>query len=126
MAAVDVQAGAGDQIGPLEGQEGDHVPDGFGPAKIAGRNVPWRPTLPLRITTPYRPAHENADATPGDRVVITAGKYAGHTGKVKINSYQGTVDSHGEWFNGHHIRLGSEELVTTRWEQVEAIPRSSW
>lgn len=43
----------------------------------------------------------------GDRVRIITGKYAGHTGKVGANAYQQTVDSHEEWFNGHHIRPGA-------------------
>ena len=38
---------------------------------------------------------------------------------VKRNVYQRTVDYPDEWFNGHHVMLGTEELVTVLWEQVE-------
>ncbi len=55
----------------------------------------------------------------GDRVTITTGKYAGHTGTVESNVYQRTVDYPNEWFNGHHVMLDTEVLVTVRWEQVE-------
>jgi hypothetical protein len=33
--------------------------------------------------------------------------------------YQRTGDYPGEWANGHHVMLDSEELVTVRWDQVE-------
>ncbi len=56
----------------------------------------------------------------GDRVRITTGKYAGHTGTVESNVYQRTVDFPDEYFNGQHVMLDAEELVTVRWEQVVA------
>ena len=56
----------------------------------------------------------------GDRVTITSGKYAGHTGTVESNVYQRTVDYPDEWANGFHVMLDSEKLVTVRWEQMEA------
>ena len=56
----------------------------------------------------------------GDRVRIISGKYAGHTGTLESNVYQRTVDYPDEWHNGYHIMLDTEELVTVRWEQVEA------
>ena len=56
----------------------------------------------------------------GDRVKIISGKYAGHTGTVESNVYQRTVDYPDEWANGHYVMLDTEELVTVRWEQVEA------
>ena len=56
----------------------------------------------------------------GDRVRITGGKYAGQTGTVESNVYQRTVDYPDEWFNGHHVMLDTEVLVTVRWEQVAA------
>ena len=55
-----------------------------------------------------------------DRVTITSGKYPGHTSTVESNVYQRTVDYPDEWFNGHHVMLDTEKLVTVRWEQVEA------
>ena len=55
-----------------------------------------------------------------DRVKITSGKYAGRTGIVAINLYQRTVDYPDELNSGFHIMLDTEELVTVRWEQVEA------
>ena len=54
----------------------------------------------------------------GDRVKITSGKYAGQTGTVESNVHQRTVDYPDELFNGFHIMLDSEGLVTVRWEQV--------
>ena len=57
----------------------------------------------------------------GDRVKITTGKYAGHTGTVESNVYQRSADYQDEWFNGHHVMLDNEELVTIRWEQVEGV-----
>ena len=47
----------------------------------------------------------------GDRVRITTGKYAGHSGTVESNVYQRTVDYPDDLNNG--------ELVTVQWEQVE-------
>ena len=60
----------------------------------------------------------------GDRVVITSGKYAGHSGTVESNVYQRTVDYPDEWHNGFHVMLDTEKLVTVRWEQVEGIQDS--
>ncbi len=57
----------------------------------------------------------------GDRVMITTGKYAGHTGAVESNVYQRTVDYPDELANGHHIMLETGELVTVRHDQVKAI-----
>ena len=51
---------------------------------------------------------------------IIGGKHMGHMGTVESNVYQRTVDYPDEWYNGHHIMLDTEELVTVRWEQVEA------
>ena len=48
----------------------------------------------------------------GDRVKITAGKYAEHQCTVERNVYQRTADYPNEWFNGHHVMLDTEELVT--------------
>ncbi len=68
----------------------------------------------------------------GDRVTITTGKLIGHQGTVESNVYQRTVDFPDEWFNGHHIMLDTEELVTVRWEQVErhcqsrSVKRNKW
>ncbi len=56
----------------------------------------------------------------GGRVTITSGKYAGHQGTVESNVYQRTVDYLNEWFNGHHVMLDSEKLVTVRWK-VEGL-----
>ena len=50
----------------------------------------------------------------GDRVTITTGKYAGHTGTVDSNVYQRTVDYPEELSNGYHVMLDNEELVTVR------------
>ena len=35
-------------------------------------------------------------------------------GDVESNVYQRTVDYPDEWFNGHHVMLDREELVTVR------------
>ena len=55
----------------------------------------------------------------GDRVTITTGKYAGHSGTVDSNVFQRTVDYPDELANGYHVMLDSEGLVTVRWDQVE-------
>ncbi len=55
----------------------------------------------------------------GDRVIITAGKYAGCLGTVESNVYQRTLDHGDEWANGFHIMLDTKELVTVRWDQLE-------
>ena len=39
---------------------------------------------------------------------------------VESNVYQKTVDYPDEWANGYHVMLDSKELVTVRWDQVEA------
>ncbi len=57
----------------------------------------------------------------GDRVTITNGKYAGHTGTVESNVFQRTVDYPDEWANGHHVMLDTEEFVTVRHDQVKAL-----
>ena len=57
----------------------------------------------------------------GDRVRITTGKYAGHTGTIESNVYQRTVDYPDEYHHGFHIMLDTEKLVTVRWEQVERV-----
>ena len=54
----------------------------------------------------------------GDRVRITTGKYAGHTGTVDGNVFQRTVDYPDELANGYHVMLDTGELVTVRWDQV--------
>ena len=56
----------------------------------------------------------------GDRVTITTGKYASWTGTVESNVYQRTVDYPGDLSNGFQVMLDTEELVTVRWDQVEA------
>ena len=56
----------------------------------------------------------------GDRVTITNGKYAGQTGTVDSNVHQRAVDFPGEWSNGYHVNLDSDETITVRWDQVEA------
>ena len=59
----------------------------------------------------------------GDRVKITSGKYAGHTGTVESNVYQRTVDYPDEFANGYHVMLDTEELVTVQWDHLEALKR---
>ena len=54
----------------------------------------------------------------GDRVKITSGKYAGRTGTVEANVHQRTADWPEDFYDGHHVMLDTEELVTVRWEQV--------
>ena len=39
MAAVDDDAGAGDEVGALGGEEGDEIADGLGPAEPAEGEV---------------------------------------------------------------------------------------
>ena len=56
-----------------------------------------------------------------DRVTITTGEYAGRTGTIKSNVYQRTVNHPGEWANGFHVMLDSDEPVTVRWDQVEGV-----
>ena len=38
---------------------------------------------------------------------------------LESNVFQRTVDYPDEWFNGHHVMLDTEELVTVRWDQLE-------
>ena len=57
----------------------------------------------------------------GDLVVLTMGKYAGHSGTVESNMYQRTVDYPDEWFNGFHVMLDAGVLVTVRWEQMARL-----
>ena len=57
----------------------------------------------------------------GDRVRVTTGRYAGHTGTVESNVHQRTVDYPDEWANGLHVMLDCKVLVTMRWEQVESV-----
>ena len=56
----------------------------------------------------------------GCRIKITTGKYIGQRGKLKASVYQKIVDYPSEWSNGYNVMLDSEELVTVRWDQVEA------
>jgi hypothetical protein len=58
------------------------------------------------------------DAATWDGVIITSGKYAGHSGTVEANVYQKTGDYPDEWANGYHVILDTEELETVRWDQV--------
>ena len=58
----------------------------------------------------------------GDRIKITTGKYAGHTGTIESNVYQRSVDYPDDLYNGFHVMLDSEELVTVRWDQVVVCP----
>jgi len=51
----------------------------------------------------------------GDRVKITSGRYAGGIGTVESNVHQKTVDYPGEWANGYHVILDTEEVVIVRW-----------
>jgi len=48
----------------------------------------------------------------GDRVTITTGKYAGHTGTIDSNVYQKSVDYPGEFSNVQQIMPDSEKLMT--------------
>ena len=56
----------------------------------------------------------------GDRVTISSGKYAGHSGTVESNIYQRTVDCPDEFDNGNHVMLDTEDLLRcggSRWRQ---------
>lgn len=57
----------------------------------------------------------------GDRVTTITGKYAGQPGTIESNVYQKTVEYPHEFANGYHVMLDTEELVTVRWDQVEAV-----
>ena len=41
--------------------------------------------------------------------------------QVESNVYQRTVDYPGEWANGYHVMLDTDELVTVRWDQMETL-----
>ena len=41
-------------------------------------------------------------------------------GTIESNVFQRTVDYPDEFANGHHVMLDTEELVTVRWDRVEA------
>ena len=56
----------------------------------------------------------------GDRVVITTGKYQGHQGVIESNVHQRTADYPMDLNDGFQVMLDTEELVTVRWDQVEA------
>ena len=53
----------------------------------------------------------------GDRVKITTGKYADHSGTIESNVYQKTVDYPTELSNGFQIMLDTG-VVIVRWDQV--------
>lgn len=53
--------------------------------------------------------------------MITTGKYAGLQGTVEANVHQKTVDYPGEWANGYHVMLDTEELATIRSDQVKSL-----
>ena len=40
---------------------------------------------------------------------------------VESNVHQRTVDYPGEFHNGFHVMLDTEELVMVRWEQVKTL-----
>ncbi len=61
----------------------------------------------------------------GDKVRITSGMYESHRGTVEANVYQKTADYPNELSEGFHVMLDTEELVTVRWDQVEAAPGRS-
>ena len=71
-------------------------------------------TFPGRITARYGSRRR------GDRVTITCGKYDGQKGTVESNVHQKSVDYPDELANGFHVMLDTDELVTVRWDQVEA------
>ena len=60
----------------------------------------------------------------GDRVTITTGKYAGRSGTIESNVYQRTVDYPGEFNNGYHVMLDTEELVTVHGNRMKIQRRS--
>ena len=69
-------------------------------------------------------AWEGAGESTGRRPrgVITTGKYAGHTGTIGSNVFHRSADYPDDLYNGYHVMLTAEELVTVRWEQVAARP----
>ena len=78
------------------------------------------PSFPIRIPVPYIWPMQWMRRR-GDRVLITTGKYAGHTGSVESNVFQRTIDYPDEVANGFYVMLGTEVLVTVRWEQMEPV-----
>ena len=77
------------------------------------------------MTTRYLPRMQTWMRKRGDRVTITTGKYAGHSGTVDSNVFQRTADYPGELSEGFHVMLDSGELVTVRWDQVERLTDGS-
>ena len=77
--------------------------------------------FPSRMTVPY-PCPMRWMRRRGDRVTITTGKYAGHTGTIESNVYQKTVDYPDELSNAFHVMLDTEKLVTVRLDQVMSAP----
>ena len=61
-----------------------------------------------------------------DRLKIISGKYSGRMGTIESNVYQRTVDYPDDFTNGVNIMLGTDELVTVRWEQVVAYFQPVW
>ena len=59
---------------------------------------------------------------------ITRGKYTGRNGVIESNVFQRAVDYPDDYGNGFHVMLDAEELVTVRWDQVEAAKylRAVW
>ncbi len=73
------------------------------------------------MTAPYARPMKTWMRKRGDRVRITSGKYAGHSGTVESNVYQRTVAYPDEFNNGYHVMLDIEILVTVRWDQVNRL-----
>ena len=57
----------------------------------------------------------------GDRVRIIMGRLKGLSGLVDSRVFQDSADHLGERAPGYHIRLGSGQVVTVKWDQVEAV-----
>ena len=57
----------------------------------------------------------------GDRVTITASRFADQPGTTESNVHQRTVDYLNEWANGYHVMLDTGELATVRRDQEEAL-----
>ena len=60
----------------------------------------------------------------GDRVQITEGEYEGLSVTVDSRVFQDSVEHPGERAPGYHTRLGSGQVITVRWDQVESV--NSW
>ena len=88
--------------------------------------APDNAVFPSCTPVPYNCPMKTWMRRRGDRVTITTGKYAGHQGTVESNVHQRTADYPGELSNGYHVMLDTGVLVTVRWDQAEAIPRSAW